>query len=109
MDDAQGYLRERAADIRSNGHTLTAEMHENIADYISRLEAVVRAADELGQEAVAEQVVCVHYGLTKSVSVKTHAERASNYWNARARVTLPPLTRTTQAKDVDKEDASDGN
>jgi hypothetical protein len=78
-------------------------------DYISRLEAVVRAADELGQDAAAVQVGCGHYGLTLRTPKKTFDERARDYWNARARVTLPPLTQTTQAKDVDKEDASDGN
>ena len=95
MDDAQGYLRERAADIRSNGHTLTAEMHENIADYISRLEAVVRAAD-----AIAHDLGVL---LGSDYSPEEYA-----YDEARARVTLPPLTQTNQAKDGDKEDASNG-
>lgn len=66
-----------------------------LADYISRLEAVVRAAD-----AIAHDLGVL---LGSDYSPEEYA-----YDEARARVTLPPLTQTNQAKDGDKEDASNG-
>lgn len=67
-------------------------------DYISRLEAVVRALDEALRDATAEEITAmldVDRGLAWGKLVA-----------ARSRVTLPPLTQTNQAKDGDKEDAT---
>lgn len=61
------------------------------ADYISRLEAVVRAGDSLHDEL-------------NSYVGSEYTDAIMDAWEAeRSRVTLPPLTQTNQAKDGDKE------
>lgn len=113
MDEAKNYLRERAADIRGKGHTLTAQMHENIADYIALLEAVVRAV-------AASPVVEGPGEVTIEIGRDTYAKcREVLAAYCRARVNLPdlpdssvnppPLTSQSQAEGVDGKEASDGN
>lgn len=88
--------------LRAQGFVELSNDCWDAADYISRLEAVVRAADEL---RIASHEVHVTLAGTKAmrdaVAVRTRAESA--YHVARSRVTLPPLTQTNQAKDGDKE------
>ena len=66
------------------------------ADYISRLEAVVRALDDTLEDA---QVIDERYFF----GVNVHKQVWDAMKAARSRVTLPPLTQTNQAKDGDKE------
>lgn len=81
--------------LRAQGFVELSNDCWDAADYISRLEAVVRAAD-----AIAHDLGVL---LGSDYSPEEYA-----YDEARARVTLPPLTQTNQAKGGDKEDASNG-
>ena len=82
--------------LRAQGFVELSNDCWDAADYISRLEAVVRALDDTLEDA---QVIDERYFF----GVNVHKQVWDAMKAARSRVTLPPLTQTNQAKDGDKE------
>ena len=89
--------------LRAQGFVELSNDCWDAADYISRLEAVVRAADQLHEHS-ADGISAVKLTLGFDCGF---TKAADGYNAARSRVTIPPLTQTNQAKDGDEE-VSDG-